>query len=113
MLDPDRQAVDSVKCQYSQISKANEQIEFEDKMLAYIVSLLQMLSLLDSGVDVKDKACEEMVGSNLRGDRGKFFTPCNSCSMMANMPDLSDVDLILETLRAECVQIGKIYAPAA
>ncbi|MGD3546391.1 N-6 DNA methylase, partial [Xanthomonas citri pv. citri] len=38
---------DSVKRQYSQIFKANEQIELEDKVLAYIVTQLQMFSLLD------------------------------------------------------------------
>ena len=87
---------DSVKRQYSQIFKANEQIELEDKVLAYIVTQLQMFSLLDSDVDVKGKAYEEVVGSNLRGDRGEFFTPRNVCNMMVNMLDPSDKDLILD-----------------
>lgn len=87
---------DSVKRQYSQIFKANEQIELEDRVLAYIVTQLQMFSLLDSDVDVKGKAYEEVVGSNLRGDRGEFFTPRNVCNMMVSMLDPSDRDLILD-----------------
>lgn len=86
----------SVKSQYSQIFKANEQIELDDKVLAYIVTQLQMFSLLDSDVDVKGKAYEEVVGSNLRGDRGEFFTPRNVCNMMVKMLDPSDKDLILD-----------------
>lgn len=87
---------DSVKRQYSQIFKSNEQIELEDRVLAYIVTQLQMFSLLDSDVDVKGKAYEEVVGSNLRGDRGEFFTPRNVCNMMVNMVDPSDRDFILD-----------------
>ncbi len=87
---------DSVKRQYPQIFKTNEQIELDNKVLAYIVTQLQMYSLLDSDVDVKGKAYEEVVGSNLRGDRGEFFTPRNVCNMMVKMLDPSDTDLILD-----------------
>jgi type I restriction enzyme M protein len=87
---------DTVKAQYPQIFRANEAIELDPKVLAYIVTQLQMFSLLDSDVDVKGKAYEEVVGSNLRGDRGEFFTPRNVCNMMAAMLDPSDKDLILD-----------------
>lgn len=86
----------NVKRQYPQIFKATEEIELEPKVLAYIVTQLQMFSLLDSDVDVKGKAYEEVVGSNLRGDRGEFFTPRNICNMMVGMLDPSDKDLILD-----------------
>lgn len=87
---------ENVKLQYSQIFKPNEVIELEPKVLAYIVTQLQMFSLLDSDVDVKGKAYEEVVGSNLRGDRGEFFTPRNVCNMMVEMLDPTDKDLILD-----------------
>jgi type I restriction enzyme M protein len=86
----------AVKAQYSQIFKDSETIELEPKVLAYIVTQLQMFSLLDSDVDVKGKAYEEVVGSNLRGDRGEFFTPRNVCNMMVAMLDPGDKDLILD-----------------
>jgi type I restriction enzyme M protein len=86
----------AVKADYPQIFKAQEDIELSPVVLAYIVSQLQMFALLDSDVDVKGKAYEEIVGSNLRGDRGEFFTPRNICSMMVSMLDPSDSDIILD-----------------
>ena len=65
-------------------------------MLAYIVSQLQTWSLLESDIDVKGKAYEEIVGSNLRGDRGEFFTPRNICRMAVEMLDPGPDDLVLD-----------------
>ncbi len=56
-------------------------------MVAYVVAQLQTYSLLESPVDVKGVAYEEIVGSNLRGDRGEFFTPRNACAMAVAMLD--------------------------
>ena len=65
-------------------------------MVAYIVSQLQMYTLLDSDVDVKGRAYEEIVGSNLRGDRGEFFTPRNICHMAVNMLAPGEKQLVLD-----------------
>ncbi len=62
-------------------------IELEPIVLAYVVSQIQRFSLLGSSVDVKGIAYEEIVGSNLRGDRGEFFTPRNACRMAVLMLD--------------------------
>ncbi|KQR65028.1 N-6 DNA methylase [Frigoribacterium sp. Leaf172] len=86
----------AVKATYPQIFKAAEEIELQPNILAYIVTQLQMFSLLSSDVDVKGKAYEEVVGSNLRGDRGEFFTPRNVCRMMVEMIDPDERDLILD-----------------
>lgn len=86
----------AVKADYPQIFKTKEEVELAPKVLSYIVSQLQMFALLDSDVDVKGKAYEEVVGSNLRGDRGEFFTPRNVCSMMVSMLDPGDDDVILD-----------------
>ena len=85
-----------VRRKYAAIFKPNEVIELEPRVLAYIVSQLQMWSLLDSDVDVKGKAYEEIVGSNLRGDRGEFFTPRNICRMAVEMLDPSPDDTVLD-----------------
>ena len=87
---------DAVKRQYPQIFKESEQIELQPKVLAFIVTQLQMFSLLASDVDVKGKAYEEVVGSNLRGDRGEFFTPRNVCSMMVAITDPQEPQLVLD-----------------
>lgn len=60
-------------------------IDLKPTVVAYVVSQLQGYSLLASPVDVKGVAYEEIVGSNLRGDRGEFFTPRNACRMAVTM----------------------------
>jgi len=85
-----------VKAEYPAIFRENEAIELNPETLAYIVSQLQMYSLLESDIDVKGRAYEEIVGSNLRGDRGEFFTPRNICQMMVAMLDPSERQIILD-----------------
>ena len=74
-----------VKQKYPQIFEANDEIKLQSRSLAWVVSELQPYSLLDTHVDVKGKAYEELVGSNLRGDRGEFFTPRNIMNMAVKM----------------------------
>ena len=85
-----------VKNDYDQIFKMSEDVELHPPVLAYIVSQLQMYSLLDSDIDVKGKAYEEIVGSNLRGDRGEFFTPRNICRMAVRMLNPTENSIILD-----------------
>ena len=85
-----------VKGDYPQIFKVNDIIDLEPRVLAYLVSQLQMYSLLESDIDVKGRAYEEIVGSNLRGDRGEFFTPRNVCRMAVEMLDPGEKQLILD-----------------
>jgi type I restriction enzyme M protein len=85
-----------VRQKYPAIFKANDAVDLQPRVLAYLVSQLQVYSLLDSAVDVKGKAYEEIVGSNLRGDRGEFFTPRNICKMAVLMVDPGPVDLLLD-----------------
>lgn len=66
-------------------SAEHQILQLRPNTVAYVVSQLQGYSLLRSAVDVKGKAYEEIVGSNLRGDRGEFFTPRNACSMAVAM----------------------------
>lgn len=85
-----------VKAEYPTIFRDNEAIELNPEVLAYIVSQLQMYSLLESDIDVKGRAYEEIVGSNLRGDRGEFFTPRNICQMTVAMLDPGERQVILD-----------------
>ncbi|MDR0785963.1 MAG: SAM-dependent methyltransferase [Treponema sp.] len=41
--------------------------------------------MLNTNIDIKGKAYEEIVGANLRGDRGEFFTPRNIMKMTVEM----------------------------
>ena len=64
--------------------------------LAYIVGELQRYSFLDTDIDVKGKAYEELVGANLRGDRGEFFTPRNVQTMAIQMLDIKPEERFLD-----------------
>lgn len=85
-----------VKNDYPTIFKKSDSIELKPVVLAYLVTQLQMYSLLESDIDVKGRAYEEIVGSNLRGDRGEFFTPRNMCRMAVEMLDPTERQLILD-----------------
>ncbi|MDI6821618.1 MAG: N-6 DNA methylase [Actinomycetota bacterium] len=74
-----------VQERYKYIFKGNETLELNDSVLSYIVSELQRFSFVDTETDVKGEAYEEVVGPNLRGDRGEFFTARNVCSMAIEM----------------------------
>ncbi|MGQ9853874.1 MAG: N-6 DNA methylase [Candidatus Oleimicrobiaceae bacterium] len=79
------QLFEDVKDRYPYIFARDEQIRLNNRVLAYIVVELQRYSLLQTLADVKGAAYEQLVGSNLRGDRGEFFTPRNVCDMAARM----------------------------
>jgi type I restriction enzyme M protein len=74
-----------VKKKHGKIFDVNDAIKLSPRSLAYIVSELQKYSLLNTNIDIKSKAYEEIVGANLRGDRGEFFTPRNITKMTVAM----------------------------
>ena len=76
---------EQVRLRYPYIFDPDESIKLNRKVLSYIVSELQRYSLLGTKTDVKGSAYEELVGENLRGDRGEFFTPRNVCDMSVRM----------------------------
>ena len=76
---------ETVKKQFPQIFEPNDEFKLQSRSLTWIVAELQPYSLLETHVDVKGKAYEELVGANLRGDRGEFFTPRNIMHMAVEM----------------------------
>lgn len=70
-----------VQRRYPFIFEEDERVKLEPHVAAYVVSELQQLSVIYTGTDVKGDAYEELVGANLRGDRGEFFTPRNVCDL--------------------------------
>ncbi len=87
---------EKVKTRYPTIFDKNDEIKLKPRSLAYIVSELQKYSFLDTVIDVKGKAYEELVGANLRGDRGEFFTPRNVVKMSIKMLDIGIPDRVLD-----------------
>ena len=64
-----------VKGQYKNIFRGNEEIALSDRALSFIVSELAKYDFTRTDVDAKGVAYQELVGVNLRGDRGQYFTP--------------------------------------
>ena len=54
------------------------------------------MDFLRTETDVKGLAYEELVGANLRGDRGEFFTPRNIVRMTIEMLDIQIGEKILD-----------------
>lgn len=86
-----------VKIRQGKIFDKNDEIKLTARSLAYIVGELQSYSLLKTNIDIKGKAYEEIVGSNLRGDRGEFFTPRNIMNMAVEMIDPKIDEKVLDS----------------
>lgn len=86
-----------VKKRNSQIFEKGEEINLEPRTVARIVGELQKYSLLNTNIDYKGKAYEEIVGSNLRGDRGEFFTPRNVMHMAVDMINPKEGEKVLDS----------------
>lgn len=88
---------DRVKKKQGKIFEPNEEIKLVPRSLSYIVSELQKYSLLNTNIDIKGKAYEEIVGANLRGDRGEFFTPRNIMKMVVEMINPTTHERVLDS----------------
>lgn len=64
-----------VKMTDTNLGFLGDTINVKPNSLVRIVCELQNYSLLDTSPQVKGAAYEEIVGANLRGDKGEFFTP--------------------------------------
>ncbi|MET3715430.1 N-6 DNA methylase [Pseudomonas sp. PvP001] len=74
-----------VKKKYDGLFKGNEEITLSDRALAFIVSELARYDFGRTDVDAKGAAYQEIVGTNLRGDRGQYFTPRGAISLVVKM----------------------------
>ena len=86
-----------VKKRHSQIFDANDEIKLNPRTLTFLVAELQKYTLLNTNIDIKGKAYEEIVGSNLRGDRGEFFTPRNVMKMAVDMINPQDNEKVCDS----------------
>lgn len=74
-----------VKKQFKNIFRGNEEISLSDRALAFIVSELAKYDFTRTDVDAKGVAYQELVGVNLRGDRGQYFTPRGVVKLVVEM----------------------------
>jgi len=85
-----------VKKQYKNIFRGNEEITLSDRALAFIVSELAKYDFTRTDVDAKGVAYQEIVGTNLRGDRGQYFTPRGVVKLVVEMLDPKEDERVLD-----------------
>ncbi len=86
-----------VKKRHGQIFDKNDEIKLLPRTVTYLVAELQKYALLTTNIDIKGKAYEEIVGANLRGDRGEFFTPRNVMKMAVAMIHPKETEKVLDS----------------
>jgi type I restriction enzyme M protein len=85
-----------VKKEYKSIFRGNEEITLSDRALAFIVSELARYDFTRTDVDAKGVAYQELVGVNLRGDRGQYFTPRGVVKLVIEMLDPKEDETLLD-----------------
>lgn len=85
-----------VKQQYKEIFHGNEEITLSPRALAFMVSELAKYEFTRIDVDAKGAAYQEIVGTNLRGDRGQYFTPRGAIRLVVEILDPKEHELIID-----------------
>jgi type I restriction enzyme M protein len=88
---------EEVREKHGQIFADNDKINLHPRTVTYLVAELQKYALLSTDIDIKGKAYEELVGANLRGDRGEFFTPRNVMKMAVDMISPKATERVLDS----------------
>ena len=88
---------ESVKRVYPSLFKGNEEITLSDRALAFIVSELSRYDFARTDVDAKGAAYQEIVGTNLRGDRGQYFTPRGAIRLVVEMLAPKENERVLDS----------------
>ena len=85
-----------VKQEYGTIFQGSEEISLSDRALAFMVSELSKYEFTRIDVDAKGAAYQEIVGTNLRGDRGQYFTPRAAIRLVVEMLDPGEDERVLD-----------------
>ncbi|WP_239395155.1 class I SAM-dependent DNA methyltransferase [Frankia sp. CiP3] len=81
---------------YSPAFEPRDEITLSARALAFIVGELAAYDLGRTDVDVKGLAYQELVGTNLRGDRGQYFTPKGAVELMVRILDPKEDERVLD-----------------
>ena len=87
---------DDVKREYGDMFDPSDRITLSDRALAFMVSELARYDFGRTDVDAKGLAYQEIVGDNLRGDRGQYFTPRGAIRLMVDMLDPTPKERVLD-----------------
>jgi type I restriction enzyme M protein len=78
------------------IFRGNEEITLSDRALGFLVAELARYDFARTDIDAKGVAYQELVGTNLRGDRGQYFTPRGAIHLMVEMLDPQEDERVLD-----------------
>lgn len=84
-----------VKKEYALFGPRDE-LTLSDRALAFIAGELASYNLTGTDADVKGIAYQELVGTNLRGDRGQYFTPPAAVKLMVEILDPQEDEVVLD-----------------
>ncbi len=86
-----------VRKQHPELFSAKvDEIDLPATVVSYVVAQIADYDFLNSSVDVKGEAYEAIVGKNLEGTRGEFFTPRNAVKMGIRMLDPAPGDKCID-----------------
>ena len=85
-----------VKQQFKSVFQGNEEISLSDRALAFMISELSKYEFARIDVDAKGAAYQEIVGTNLRGDRGQYFTPRGAIRLVVEILDPLEDERLLD-----------------
>lgn len=86
-----------VKQEYAKtLFKGNEELTLSNRTLAYMVAELAKYDMTRTEVDAKGAAYQEIVGVNLRGDRGQYFTPRRAIKLTVDILDPKPGERVLD-----------------
>ena len=85
-----------VKQAYKTIFDGGEAISLSDRALAFMISELSKYEFSRIKIDAKGAAYQEIVGTNLRGDRGQYFTPRGAILLMVEILDPKKDERLLD-----------------
>lgn len=84
-----------VKDEYEQFGPRDE-LTLSDRALVFLVSELAPYDLTHTDIDAKGLAYQELVGDNLRGDRGQYFTPRSAVELAVRILAPGDDEVVLD-----------------
>jgi type I restriction enzyme M protein len=84
-----------VKREYPLFS-ARDELSLSERALAFVVGELASYDLWATDIDAKGIAYQELVGTNLRGDRGQYFTPKGAVELMVEILDPQEHETVFD-----------------
>lgn len=91
-----QQIFEEVKQRHKTLFSPADTIELSDRALAFIVAELSRYDFMRTPLEAKGAAYQEIVGPNLRGDLGQYFTPPQAIKLLVDMIDPGEEQKIID-----------------